>query len=105
MRRLILALALGAATLTAAAPSFAQPVPQRQENQEDRIRQGERSGELTRGETRSLQMRHRSIHRMAQRMRARDGGRLNGYQQHRLEVRQNGESRAIYRDKHNGRVD
>ena len=103
MRKLIAAAALGLAALTAAAPAAAQ-VDARQYNQERRINQGVRSGELTPREANRLSRQQNNIARQEQRMRYRNGGYLNGRQRARLTDRQLRANRAIYRAKHNGRV-
>lgn len=116
MKRIVLGLAaaltLGTAlpALTAAAnaqPVYPRPatVDQREVNQSARIDQGVRSGELTRGETRRLDGREYRLDRREARMRYRDGGMLTARDHRVLERQENHDSRAIYRLKHNGRVD
>ena len=106
MNRLILCLvafASVAATLPCAAS--AQDVGARQANQQSRIEQGVRSGELTGRATRHIK---RGDARLAYRkdvMRARDGGRLSGGDRVALNRQENRLSRHIYRAKHNARVD
>ena len=76
-------------------------INQRRENQQDRIAQGVRSGQLTARETAHLERREASIGREEHRMRAADGGRLTHGDRIALNHRLNHTSRAIYRDKHN----
>jgi hypothetical protein len=78
-----------------------ETIHQRKENQQARIRQGVRSGELTRGETRNLESRGRSVNREERAMRRVNGGRLTAADKAALARRQNRISRSIYRDKHN----
>ena len=109
MNRLILGLA-GFASLAAAMPAFttaanAQNVGQRESNQQARIRQGVRSGQLTPGETRRLETREGRLNFREDRMRARDDGHLSGRDRVALQRQENRDSRAIYRARHNGRVD
>jgi hypothetical protein len=104
MKKLILSLAT-IATLAAAVPAAAQPVDQRVHRQEQRIRQGEATGALTRGEAGRLQHREMRLHRVEARMRYRNGGYLNHHQRVRLARMENHDSRAIYRLKHNDRHD
>ena len=79
-------------------------VDRRERHQDSRIANGQRTGELTRRETRNLDRRENSIQRdKARDMRA-DGGHLTKHDQRQLNRRQNRVSRAIYRKKHNGRV-
>ena len=75
----------------------------RQHRQERRINQGLRSGELTRNETRHLRGDERRIGE--QKRMAMADGRMNRGERRRLRREQNRTSRAIYRDKHNDRVD
>ena len=101
MNRLILGLA-AFASLAAAMPAIttaanAQTVGQREVNQQNRIQQGVASGRLTPGEAR--------LTARTDRMRARDDGHLSGRDRVALQRQENRDSRAIYRAKHNGRVD
>lgn len=78
-------------------------VGKRQENQQDRIAQGVKSGQLTAGETARLEGREANIHREVRNDRAANGGKLTGQEKAQVNRQQNRTSRAIYRDKHNGR--
>ena len=80
---------------------MAQTIHQRKENQQARIAQGVRSGQLTARETRHLEGREASINRQERHMRRVNGGRLTRANRATLNRRQNRASRAIYRDKHN----
>jgi hypothetical protein len=71
----------------------------RERRQERRIRQGERSGELTRREARHLERREVRVNRAEWRAR-RSGGTLTAQERWRLNRRLNRDSRAIYRQKH-----
>jgi Ni/Co efflux regulator RcnB len=104
MKKIILAIA-AIATVGVAVPAAAQPVDQREHRQEQRIRQGERSGALTDREARRLQHRETRLHRTEARMRWRNGGHLTPQQRHRLHRMENRDSHAIHRLKHNGRTD
>lgn len=58
-------------------PNGSEPtVQQRKENQQDRIAQGVKSGQLTLGETAKLERQLRSIHREERNMRKADDGHL-----------------------------
>ena len=106
--------ALTIALTLAPAAVFAQSTPtpgrndyninQRKVDQQKRIGNGVRSGELTRGETRGLERQERGINREERGMRAQDHGRLTRQDRATLHRQQNQESRRIYRDKHNARV-
>lgn len=77
----------------------------RQGNQQQRITQGVRSGQLTPGETRNLENRDASINRQARADRAANGGRLTQQERGQINQRQNNVSRSIYNDKHNANND
>ena len=81
-----------------------QHINGRKENQQDRIAQGVKSGQLTAGETARLEHQERGINQEERGMRADDNGHLTAQDRHTLARQQNQESRRIYRDKHNGSV-
>lgn len=104
----IATIALAAALFVAPALMNAQTnrtINQRKFEQQHRIAQGVRSGQLRPGETARLERHERSINRQERVMRRVNGGRLTGRDRRILTHRQNAESRRIYRLKHNGRVD
>ena len=103
MKSLILGLA-AAASLAAALPAAAQPVDQREHNQQARIEQGVHTGALTPRETARLEARQARLHRFEARVRYRHGGRLTPHARRVLAHIQNRNSHAIYRLKHNQRV-
>jgi hypothetical protein len=82
---LALAAFMAAAPAAFTASAQAQDINQRKENQQDRIAQGVKSGELTPGETAHLENQEKDINHEEK------------------DMRQNAESRRIYRDKHNAR--
>ena len=98
MKLSIVATALLALTGTI---GMAQTIPQRQINQQGRIAEGVRSGQLTGRETRNLEFRERSINRQERFMRRANDGRLTRRDRAVLNYRLNRTSRAIYRNKHN----
>jgi hypothetical protein len=73
-------------------------VNRRQDYQRDRIRQGIRSGELTRGEARRLYDQQRRIERYEYRSR-RDGGGLSYRERQNLDRMLDRSNRSIYRQK------
>jgi uncharacterized protein HemX len=93
------------ATLAAGAPfaAVAQNINHRKENQQDRIAQGVKSGQLTPHETARLEHQESSINRQETRMRSRDQGHLTRRDRKVLDRRQNKESHRVFRDKHNRR--
>ena len=78
-------------------------VGQRKENQQDRIAQGVKSGQLTPGETAKLEKQQQGINREEAGMREANGGKLTGADKKALNQQQNRASRNIYNKKHNGR--
>jgi hypothetical protein len=74
----------------------------RQAHQQARIRQGIKSGQLTRGEARRLEAREGRI--QASKLSDKASGKVTARQRRRLNARLNRSSRAIYRMKHNARV-
>ena len=74
----------------------------RQHNQERRINNGARSGELTHNETRHLRNDERRIR--SEKRFAKASGHVTPRQRTILRHQENRTSRAIYRDKHNNKV-
>ena len=88
---------------TAATPA-AKPKPmvaQRKENQQDRIAQGVKSGQLTAGETANLETKEAAINRETKADRAANGGKLTAAEKKQINGQQNQVSKQIYKDKHN----
>jgi len=78
-------------------------VGKRAENQQDRIAQGIKSGQLTAGEASHLENREARINKEVRNDRAANGGKLTPKEKAQVNHQQNRTSRQIYRDKHNGR--
>jgi hypothetical protein len=74
-------------------------INQRQQNQQQRIRQGVQSGELTRREAGRLEKEEQRIRRQEKRMRE-SGDGLSARERARLEHDLNRESRRIHNQKH-----
>lgn len=100
MKKLVI-VALGLAAIGGIANA---QIHQRERVQQNRIEQGERSGQLSPREARRLQMLQARIHRAEARMRWRNGGRLNPAQRARLQNRLDRTNANIYRKKHNWQV-
>ncbi len=108
------ALLLAAAVAVTPVAMMAQTTPtpgkndyninQRKANQQRRIAQGVKSGQLTPHETRTLERQERGINREERGMRAQDNGHLTKQDRKTIHQQQNQESRRIYRKKHNARV-
>jgi len=82
-------------------PAPKPTVGQRKENQQDRIAEGVKSGQLTAGETSNLETKEAAINGETRADRAANGGRLTGAERRQVNHEQNGASRQIYREKHN----
>ena len=103
-------LALIASLTLAPAAIFAQATPtpgqhdydinQRKVDQQDRIAQGVKSGQLTAGETSRLERQEAGINKEERGMRAQDNGHLTSQDRKVINHQQNVESRRIYRTKH-----
>jgi hypothetical protein len=104
--RQILATATLCTLLTGAgfAQVTGQTIQGRKNNQQERIGQGVRSGQLTARETGHLERREASVNREEHAMRRADGGHLTAHDKAALTRRQNNISRSINKDKHNALV-
>jgi hypothetical protein len=96
------------ATALAQDPNPPQPgsaktpvIKERQMNQRARIRQGVRSGELTKGEAKNLRQEQKTI--QAEKRMAKADGKVTPAERAKIRQDQNKASRDIYRKKHNGR--
>ena len=79
-------------------------VGQRQRNQQERIAQGIKSGQMTAGEAAHMEGREAAVNHEIARDRAANGGKLTGQEKAQVNRQENRNSRAIYRKKHNGRT-
>jgi hypothetical protein len=79
-------------------------VGQRRENQQDRIANGIKSGQLTAGETAKLENQQRGINQQVKADRAADGGKLTPGEKKQVNKEQNAASRNIYNKKHNAQT-
>jgi hypothetical protein len=79
-------------------------VGQRERLQQERIAQGVKSGQLTSGETAHLEGRETHINNEVHNDRAANGGTLTQAERRQVNRQEDRTSRAIYRKKHNGRV-
>ena len=92
----------------AQATPAAKPDPtiaQRKENQQDRIANGVKSGQLTAGETAKLENQQKGIHQQVQADRAANGGKLTTGEKQQISKEQNKVSKNIYNKKHNARTE
>jgi hypothetical protein len=76
-------------------------VGQRRENQQERIAQGIKSGQLTAGETAKLENQQKGINQQVAADRAANGGKLTAVEKTQVNKEQNKASKNIYNKKHN----
>ncbi len=104
------ALAQDSSSGTSSTPSSGTPattpakpgeVAQRKENQQDRIANGVKSGQLTAGETANLETKEAAINGETRADRAANGGKLTSTEKQQVNQQQNQLSKQIYNDKHN----
>ena len=96
----------GSSTSSGTADANKPPtIQERKENQQDRIAQGIKSGQLTPGETKNLETKEAGLNKEERDMRAADDGHLTAADREKLNNQQNHLSNQIYNDKHNGRTD
>jgi len=100
MKSLILS-TVTAAILVSGAIAQNSEVGKRRENQQDRIAQGVKSGQLTAGETANLEKKEAAINHEVKTDRALNGGKLTGQEKKIVNGQQNQMSKQIYQDKHN----
>jgi|HubBroStandDraft_4_1064222.scaffolds.fasta_scaffold483876_2 hypothetical protein len=108
----VLPLAMILAGSAASLPVYAQSqqaadpdtIHQRKENQQDRIAQGVKSGQLTPRETANLENKEAAINQETRADRKANGGKLTQGEKAQINRQQNRTSRQIYRDKHNART-
>lgn len=79
-------------------------VGQRRANQQARIANGIKSGQLTAGETARLENQQRNINQQVRADRSANGGKLTGQEKTQINRQQNRASANIYNKKHNGRT-
>jgi len=82
-------------------PAQKPTVAQRKQNQQDRIAQGVKSGQLTAGETSNLESKEAAINGETRADRAANGGKLTQSEKQQVNQQQNKLSNQIYQDKHN----
>ena len=82
-------------------PAQKPTIADRKENQQDRIAQGVKSGQLTAGETSKLETKEAAINGETRADRAANGGKLTAAEKQQVNKQQNQMSKQIYQDKHN----
>jgi hypothetical protein len=86
---------------TPSTPAQDPSIAQRKENQQDRIANGIKSGQLTSGETSNLESKEAAINGETRADRAANGGKLTAAEKQQVNRQQNKLSNQIYDDKHN----
>ena len=76
-------------------------INQRKENQQDRIAQGVKSGQLTAGETARLEQKESNLNKEVSSDRKANGGHLTQAEKAQVNRQQNKLSSQIYKDKYN----
>jgi hypothetical protein len=94
-----------AGTLLLASPAEAGKIKTRAVNQQDRIAQGVKSGELTPRETARVESKEAHLNQEVRDMRAVNGGTLTGKERAAVNQQQNTLSRDIYKQKHDAQTD
>lgn len=89
------------ATAPDAAKKADPSIAQRKENQQDRIAEGVKSGQLTAGETANLEKKEAAINKETRADRAANGGKLTAAEKAQINQQQDQVSKQIYKDKHN----
>jgi hypothetical protein len=100
MKSLILS-TVAASILIAGAFAQTTEVGKRRENQQDRIAQGVKSGQLTAAGTANLEKKEAAINQEVKTDRSLNGGKLTGQEKKVVNGQQNQVSKQIYQDKHN----
>ena len=96
------ALAQDPSSNSSSAPTKQPTIAERKENQQDRIANGVKSGQLTAGETANLESKEAAINGETRADRAANGGKLTPAEKQQINQQQNQLSKQIYQDKHNG---
>ena len=76
----------------------------RKNNQQARIAQGVKSGQLTAGETAKLEKQESAINKEERAMKQQNNGKLTAQDRRTINKQQNQESRRIYAKKHNNKT-
>jgi hypothetical protein len=97
----VFALPVVAQSTSASGSANAPTVQQRAENQQDRIAQGVKSGELTPAEASNLETKEGAINEETRDMRQANDGHLTAADKAKINQQQNQLSKQIYQDKHN----
>ena len=107
MKHVIIGILSGGLLAGTATTSFAADegkIQQRKENQQKRIAQGVKSGELTPHETARIEHHESKINKEVRRDRRANGGNLTNKEKAQVNRQQNRVSKQIYNQKHDGQT-
>ena len=104
MKNLILTSMIAGSLFVTGLSAAQGKIAQRKENQQDRIAQGVKSGQLTAGETSKLENKESDINKQVRAERNFNGGKLTNAEKKQVNREQNRMSKQIYKDKHNAAV-
>ena len=110
MKRIIIGILSGALLAGTAAMSFGQDAPKegkikaRKENQQKRVANGVKSGQLTPHETARIENNESKINKEVRQDRKANGGNLTNKEKARVNRQQNKVSKEIYNQKHDGQT-
>jgi hypothetical protein len=107
MKRVIIVnMLIGALLTSTATMSFAAEgkIQQRKENQQKRIAQGVKSGQLTPHETARIENNESKINKEVRQDRKENGGNLTNKEKAKVNRQQNKVSKEIYNQKHDGQT-
>ncbi len=79
-------------------------VDQRRKNQQERVAQGVKSGQMTAGEAARAEKQQQGINKQVAADRAANGGKLTASEKQQVNKEQNAASKNIYRKKHNAKT-
>lgn len=105
MKKMMVSIMAGALLMGTAVASFADDqIHDRKENQQDRIAQGVKSGQLTPGETAHIEKNESKLNKEVRTDRKENGGNLTNKEKAQVNRQQNRLSKQIYKDKHNAKT-
>jgi len=110
MKQVIISIMSGALLVGSATMSFAQDatkegkIKERKENQQKRIAQGVKSGQLTPHETARIENNESKINKEVRQDRKANGGNLTNKEKAQVNRQQNRVSKEIYNQKHDGQT-
>jgi hypothetical protein len=109
MKRVIISILSGALLIGSATMSFADDtkegkIKERKENQQKRIAQGVKSGQLTPRETARIENNESKINKEVRQDRKANGGNLTNKEKAQVNRQQNRVSKEIYNQKHDGQT-